>query len=232
MRRREVFLHHLEQSTRRLELAIPSRAFDIFWRHYEMLVEANRSFNLTRITEPREAAIKHYADSLALLRWAEQTELAANPRRTEPFRVLDLGTGAGFPAIPLATVRPHWTIVAIDKAARKARFVRDCAEVLGLANLGALHARAQDWKPECPFDLVASRAVAKLSGCISASEHLVAPGGFLVCYKTASTPAEETEQGLTQCHRCGFNPLPHFDYVLHAEEPHPPRRLIAFRRDA
>ena len=130
--------------------------------HYNAMIEANRSFNLTRITDPKEAAIKHYADSLALLPWADGVGEKIDS-------VLDVGTGAGFPAFPLAVLRPQWSVTAIDATRKKTDFVARTAASLGVENLRCEHAHSEHWKafPEGgrpsanQYHLVVFRALSK-----------------------------------------------------------------------
>ncbi len=106
--------------------------------HFDALVETNRVMNLTRITDPKEAAIKHYADSLALLLWIDE-------RRISVKSILDIGTGGGFPAVPLAITRPDWLITAIDGTGKKIDFVRRTAKTIGLDNLHCVHTHSCHW---------------------------------------------------------------------------------------
>ncbi len=156
--------------------------------HFALMIDANRTTNLTRITEPLEAAIKHYADSLALLPWAATLDL-------NRVKLLDIGTGAGFPAVPLAVMRPDWSITAIDGTMKKADFVRRVAVDLGLRHLAVEHGHSDHWRDESPFDIVVTRAVAPLARCIQTARPHIAVGGRFVAYKTADVSAEETEHG-------------------------------------
>ena len=227
---RNVFEKALGQSLDELGYPVEGRHIDLMWRHFELLVEANRRFNLTRITAPADAAVKHYADALALLVWAERRragfEFAASRRPL----VLDVGAGGGFPAAPVAIVRPDWVVVALDKTAKKVRFVQRCAEALGLANLTAVHGRLPLWKPELCFDLVVFRAVAAVGESLRVAAQVVARGGWLVCYKTASTAPAELEQARRWAQGHAWQTQAPFEYALHEAERRAPRRLIAFRR--
>jgi len=153
-------------------------------RHYVAMVEANRQFNLTRITDPVEAAVKHYADSLAMLRLVED-------RGWRIASLLDIGTGAGFPAIPLAIMRPDWRMTAIDGTMKKVGFVQGVAKELGLTNLNAVHAHSEHWKGDERFDIVTGRAVAKLDEFVSLADRFASSGGKIVMYKTDPMPASE-----------------------------------------
>lgn len=153
--------------------------------HFDAVVEINRVMNLTRITDPKEAATKHYADSLALLLWIDE-------RRISVRSVLDIGTGGGFPAIPLAITRPDWSITAIDGAGKKVDFVRRTARTIGVDNLHCIHTHSCHWtdttKSDQPsavsFDLVVCRALATLPNVMEQSALFVEPGGYLVAYQS------------------------------------------------
>lgn len=195
------------------------------WSHFERMVEANRRFNLTRITTPADAAAKHYADSLSLL-------AVPGIERGRPLAVLDVGTGAGFPAIPLAVCCPAWRVTAIDGTAKKVRFVAECAEGLKLANLVARHARAADLVASMPsrFDLVLLRAVTKVNPGLVEVQPLVKPGGRIVFYKTATMEADELAAGRNQAAFLRLNMLDPFDIDIPAPDGPLHRRFIICER--
>ena len=124
-------------------------------RHLELIVEANKNFNLTRIVSPREAAIKHVVDSVFPWR---QFQGAA--------RIADAGTGAGFPGIPLAVVLPESHFFLLESTRKKARFVSDALAELGLTNVTVLPDRAEAWLEENAVDLVTARAFAPMERAI------------------------------------------------------------------
>lgn len=146
----------LLQEVKSLGLTLDETALSRFDRYAEMLVETNRQFNLTAIKEPAEIAVKHFADSLSLLAALEIPEGAA---------LLDIGTGAGFPGVPLLIARPDLKITMVDSTGKKLNFVR---EVLSDLNLSAtvIHGRAEELgrgELRESFDVVTSRAVAALN---------------------------------------------------------------------
>ena len=146
-------------------------------QHFNAVVEANARINLTRITDPIEAAVKHYADSLSLLLWTRE-------RNAPVGTVIDVGTGAGFPAFPLAVMCPDWNVIAIDGTAKKVAFVERVCRELGVENLQAIHAHSTHWPASPTADVVVVRAVARLSKCVKDAGSLVGAGGHLVAYKT------------------------------------------------
>jgi len=202
-------------------LLLTSHQIGLMWRHLTLARDANQRFNLTRIVESRRAAVEHYADSLTLLRWL--THQDAWPRRA-----LDVGTGGGWPAVPLAVLLPEVCWTAIDSTGKKARFVAEAAGALGLRNLVAVHARAVEFRAP-PFDLVVARAAGRLPEVVREAARLVAPGGCLVSYKTAHLNEDERRAGIEAAKAAGLSILPEFPVVLHGDETYH-RRLVPYRR--
>ncbi len=124
-------------------------------RHLELIVDANKNFNLTRIVSSREAAIKHVADSV--IPWRQFQGSA---------RIADAGTGPGFPGIPLAVVLSESHFFLLESTQKKARFVMDAVAALGLTNVTVLPNRAEAWLEENAVDLVTARAFAPMERAI------------------------------------------------------------------
>ncbi|HLQ13904.1 MAG TPA: 16S rRNA (guanine(527)-N(7))-methyltransferase RsmG [Steroidobacteraceae bacterium] len=141
----------------------------------------NRSFNLTRITGRPAMIAGHLLDSLA----------ASNELRGT--RITDLGTGAGFPGLPLAILHPEREFTLIDGTAKKIRFVEHALRVLALSNVHALHVRAEKLQPERPFDTILARAVAPLPELARLARPLAAAGTRLIAYKGRHPKAELAE---------------------------------------
>lgn len=178
-----------------------------FRLHYEALVQTNRAFNLTRITDPVEVAVKHCADSLALMLWADAS-------RIEVKTLLDMGTGGGFPAVPLAIMRPEWAVTAIDATRKKIGFLSRTAEAMGLGNLHAVHAHSKHWQADHLFQVVILRAIGKLGDCLRWGHPLMAPNGLLVVYKTASLASGELAEGCSTAARLQLREHERFCYDL------------------
>ena len=195
------------------------------YAHLQRVARTNRQFNLTRITAPADAAVKHYADSLTLLAapWIDADR---------PLTVLDVGTGAGFPAVPLALMCEHWEITAIDGTARKARFVADTARALGLDNVRARHARAADLARGQPgtFDLVVLRAVSKIAAGLKEVHPLIGPGGAVVFYKTGHVDEEELTAGSNVARSLGMQRIEPFHVSLPSPDGPIERQLIRYER--
>lgn len=143
--------------------------------HLELIEEANRHFNLTRITSPREAAIKHVLDSV--LPW----RLFADARH-----VLDAGTGAGFPGIPLGLVLPHVRFTLADSTQKKARFVESAVASLGIQNATVAPRRAE----ELTADVITARAMAPLSKALDLFAPALKRGTQLLLYKGPDAAGE------------------------------------------
>lgn len=148
---------------------------EAFVRYYELLVEWNSRMNLTGITEPDEVMVKHFADSL----WG------MHPRG----RVLDVGSGAGFPGLPLAIAWPEAEFVLMDSLGKRVNFLNAVIGELGLGNVKAIHARAEELarQPEHreAYELVVSRAVSRLNILSEYCLPFVRVGGEFVAYKSA-----------------------------------------------
>ncbi len=142
------------------------------------LVQWNGRFNLTSITAPEDMLRKHLLDSLAVL-----------PHLTG-MRIADVGTGAGFPGLPLAICAPERQFTLIESIAKKCRFVEHATAVLGLANVTVVNTRAEAWKPAAPFDTVVARALASVADFVRHAGHLCAPAGRLLAMKGRSPDAE------------------------------------------
>ena len=156
-----------------------------FYRFTEHLLEVNAHTNLTAIREPIGIIEKHYIDSLLAI-----------DSFPEGARVLDLGCGPGFPSIPLAIMRPDLKITALDSTSKKIDFVQKSTEILQLSNLNAISGRAEDIqlrKILGKFDIVTSRAVARLNILCELCLPYLKVGGSLIALKGARFKEESTE---------------------------------------
>ncbi len=155
-----------------------------FDRYADELVKWNSKVNLTAITKPREIAIKHFVDSLALLPYLSVTD-----------RLLDIGSGAGLPIIPLKIMLPDVAMVAVDAVAKKIHFQRHVIRLLSLTHIEALHSRVEELHRSHgqQFTLITSRAFTRLDRFVELAAPLLAEGGVLIAMKGDHGDREITE---------------------------------------
>jgi len=146
--------------------------------------------------------------------------------------VLDLGTGAGFPAVPLAVMRPDWSVTAVDSTGKKVDFVARTASALGLTNLRCEHAHSAHWKSEQSFDLVVMKAFGPLERCLQAGGGFLAPAGRLVAYKTATQMQTERKEAAPTARRLHLTADEPYQYELWLKEERMDRALAVYRREA
>ena len=145
------------------------------------LARWNRTYNLTAITAPAEMVTHHLLDSLAI-----QPDVAGE-------RIADVGTGAGFPGLPLALVNPTRDFTLIDSSGKKIRFLQHAVRALGLSNVTALQTRVETFQPAVPFDSVIARAFAPLPVMLERAGHLCARDGRVLAMK-GRWPEQELER--------------------------------------
>jgi len=157
--------------------ALPRRAREQLLAYIELLAKWNRTYNLTAIREPERMVTHHVLDALAVL-----PHLPAEGARPG-LRLLDVGSGGGVPAIPVAIARPSWHVVALDSSHKKGAFLQQAVIELSLPNAEAAIARVEDYVPSAPFEVVISRAFSDLATFAQSSARQLAPGGRLVAMK-------------------------------------------------
>ncbi len=154
-------------------------------RHLELVVEVNRYLNLTRVTDPREAAIKHVLDSV--MPW----QLFSGAKR-----VIDAGTGAGFPGVPLALALPDTHFTLAESTGKKARFVESVAEQLELTNVSTEARRAEEITREGDYDIITARAMAPLEKALDLFGPALKKGVRALFYKGPDAEREIAEAAL------------------------------------
>ena len=182
-------LEKFKNGLQQLHIALSEKQMEQFLQYYELLVEKNKVMNLTAITEFDEVVEKHFLDSVSL---TQQLDLH------QPLKVLDLGTGAGFPGIPLKIVFPELEITLMDSLNKRVLFLQDVISSLQLENIEAVHGRAEEAarnkKYRESFDLCVSRAVANISTLSEYCLPFVKIGGSFISYKSY-TIEDELEDG-------------------------------------
>lgn len=169
------------------------------------LCEANRSTNLTRITDWSDFCVRHIADSLAVLRVLPEL---ADDAAALALSVADVGCGAGFPLFPLLWIQPRLAIVGMESRVRKVEFVEAEIERLGFPNARSLQGRARELarRDECRehFDIVLLRAVASAAGALRECRRLLHGSGTIVCYKTPDAVHREWPDAAREAGKYGF----------------------------
>ena len=158
---------------------------DKLYRFYEMVIEKNKVMNLTAITDYEEFVIKHFVDSLMIAKVMDMTM---------PMTVLDIGTGAGFPGVPVKIVYPETTVLLLDSLNKRLNFLNEVIEELGLKDITTIHSRAEELQAKGEyrenFDLCVSRAVSALPTLSEYCLPYVKPGGKFVAYKAVGADEE------------------------------------------
>ena len=178
----------LVRETKQLGITLSEKQIQQFIRYYELLVEWNSFMNLTAITEYEEVMEKHFVDSLAAVKVCDFHQVK---------NLIDIGTGAGFPGIPLKIAFPHLEVVLLDSLNKRTKFLNEVINQLGLENIRTIHGRAEDYAKQKEyreqFDVCVSRAVANLSTLSEYCIPYVRNMGDFISYKSGKIE-EEVEQ--------------------------------------
>lgn len=156
-------------------------------KYSNLLVKWNATYNLTSIENPEDVLTLHIADSLALVRDLD----ALVP--IEKCRLMDVGSGGGLPAIPLAIMRPDLSVTMVDAVQKKVIFLRQCIAMCRLSNATAQHFRIEKMQDDKGFDVITSRAFASLKDMIDWTRHLLASNGYWLAMKGKYPQAEIDE---------------------------------------
>ena len=166
---------------------LPEGAIDRLAQYLRLLEKWNRVHNLTAIREPEQMVTLHVLDSLSILPYVASAR-----------SLVDVGTGAGLPGIPLALARPDLSVTLLDSSHKKATFLEQARLELKLENIAVACERVERWHPQAKFDAVVSRAFAELADFVQGARHLVAPEGTLLAMKGVH-PFEEIARLPASC---------------------------------
>lgn len=196
-------------------LSLPTEGVPALLRYWELLAEKNKVMNLTAITDPIDAARLHFLDSAALLPLEDLRGKS----------IVDVGTGAGFPGLPLKILEPSIRLTLLDAQRKRVDFLREVCEDLGLQDVECVHARAEDFVAERreTFDIAVSRAVAALPVLAELCLPLVKVGGKFLAMKSVDTGEELNAAGRAVNVLGGRLEKP-LDYVVSGTDI--PRRLV------
>ena len=162
----------IDQGLAAMNVQLPLPARENLAAHLELIEKWNRVHNLTAVRDTQQMVALHLLDSLALL-----------PHLGDAKSVIDVGTGPGFPGVPLAIARPATRFTLLDSSHKKCAFLEQAKAELGLANVTVVCGRVEEYRPAERFDIVVSRAFADLADFINQSQHLAAPGGRFLAMK-------------------------------------------------
>lgn len=188
----EADLSALAEAAQAFGVMLDAAQVAAFARFRALLLEWNQRFNLTAISDPTAVLTRHFLDSLSAA-YAIPAE-----RRVHPTALVDVGSGAGFPGLPLAIAFPHWRITLLEATGKKVTFLEHVAHELGLANVRAIHARAEQLahvpSERGRYDFVTARALAALPTLLEYCQPFARVGGLTIALKKGDL-AVEVEHG-------------------------------------
>ena len=183
---KEIFFEKMQEKSKDLSVRFSVKQTEQFFEYMNLLIEWNEKMNLTAITEPDEIILKHFIDSITILKELEDGS-----------KLVDVGTGAGFPGIPLSIMNPTLQITLVDSLNKRLIFLQEVVNKLKLENIEIVHARAEEFgqnkKYREQFDISTSRAVANLSTLSEYLIPLVRVGGKVISMKAAEAKQELNE---------------------------------------
>jgi len=180
------FEENLKDKMEKIDINLSKEQLEQFYQYEKMLLEWNEKINLTSITEENEVILKHFVDSATISHYIKKDD-----------KVADIGTGAGFPGVPLKIINSENDLVLIDSLNKRINFLKNVIEELRLKNIKAIHSRAEEIghnkEYRQKFDIVTSRAVAKLNVLLEYMLPLTKIGGRCICLKGPNIEEEVNE---------------------------------------
>ena len=198
-------------------------------QYSELLIAENQKYNLTRIDSPRQIETRHFLDSLTGLSLLDER----SQRKSQPLKILDIGSGAGFPGLVLAIVRPAWQIVSLEATEKKANFQMMVCDTLGLDNATVLSGRAEAVAHHAAyrqqFDVVTARALAAMPVLAELSLGFVKIGGVGLYWKGPSVK-EELVTAQAAIKQMGAEIENTLSYTLQTEDSEPAKLSLVICR--
>ena len=183
---KQLFKQEIEQEAKNIEITLDENQINQFYKYMELLLEWNEKMNLTAITEPNEIILKHFIDSMTISSYINSED-----------KVLDIGTGAGFPGIPLKILNKENEFTLLDSLNKRINFLNEVIQKLKLKKIRAVHSRAEEFIKIAGererYDIITSRAVAKLNVLLEYMLPFTKLGGKCICMKSFEIDEEIEE---------------------------------------
>ncbi len=177
------FSNLMKEYGKEIQIKFTEEQLQKFYKYMNMLIEWNKKINLTAIIEPKEIILKHFMDSLTILKYVNDNE-----------KMLDVGTGAGFPGIPIKIMNSNMEITLLDSLNKRINFLNEVINKLELKNISAIHSRIEDYgknnKYREKYDIVTSRAVANLATLSEYMLPMLKIKGKSICMKGSDIKEE------------------------------------------
>lgn len=180
MTKRQVHLQNLSKGCQQLGITLDAHQHTNLLTHIELLAKWNANLNLTAIESKEDMISHHILDSLAIQRHVIGTTL------------LDIGSGGGFPGLPLAIINPQWQVTLLDSRGKRVEFLRNCIATLALKNVSLVKSRIEHYQPSEKFDTLTARAFSSLAELVRLSQASLSKGTRLLALK-GRFPAKEIE---------------------------------------